>query len=220
MQTLVTIIHVSVCLFLMLTVLLQSGKGGGMGAAFGGGTSQTVFGGSGAGNFLRKVTAVSAVLFMLTSMTLAYMASSTGADALKRYSAQQRQGKLIEEEARLKARETAIEGEEGKPGEGTDQGTPGEGVSVPEGTTPEGAAPTGEGAGQGATDTQGTPGAQPGQGAAPAGAGQGANPPAGGQQPASAPASGGAPAQEGAAQPAPGAAQPAQGAASAPTTTP
>ena len=49
MSTLLTIIHVFCCLFLMVTVLLQSGKAGGMGAAFGGANTQSVFGGAGAG---------------------------------------------------------------------------------------------------------------------------------------------------------------------------
>jgi preprotein translocase subunit SecG len=92
MSTVLLVVHVFVCLFLMLTVLLQPGKGGGMGAAFGGGgsSSGTVFGGSGASGFLRKMTVASAVFFMLTSMTLAWIASTSGADALQRYSAQQR----------------------------------------------------------------------------------------------------------------------------------
>ncbi len=89
MQTLVTILHVPVCIFLMLTVLLQAGKGGGMGAAFGGGTSMgTVFGGSGAGNFLRRLTVAAAIVFMLTSMVLAWMATPL-TDPLKEYWAQQ-----------------------------------------------------------------------------------------------------------------------------------
>jgi preprotein translocase subunit SecG len=49
-----------------------------------------VFGGSGAGTFLRKLTAAAAVTFMLTSMTLAWLSSTSGADALKQYSADQR----------------------------------------------------------------------------------------------------------------------------------
>jgi preprotein translocase subunit SecG len=75
--TLVTVIHVLVCVFLILVILLQAGKGGGMGAAFGGGGSQTVFGGRGATPFLGKVTSVSAAIFMLTSLTLAYHSSRT-----------------------------------------------------------------------------------------------------------------------------------------------
>jgi preprotein translocase subunit SecG len=91
MTFIVTVVHVFVSLFLMLTVLLQAGKGGGMGATFGGGSSQgSVFGGSGAGNFLSKLTTGSAVFFMATSMTLAYLASTSGEDSLKRASVQQR----------------------------------------------------------------------------------------------------------------------------------
>ena len=75
MITLVTILHVVVCIVLILVILLQAGKGGGMGAGLGGGGSQTVFGGRGSQTFLGKVTSVSAGLFMLTSLTLAYHAS-------------------------------------------------------------------------------------------------------------------------------------------------
>mgnify|MGYP001608003045 CR=1 FL=1 len=74
--TLITILHVVVCFVLILVILLQAGKSGGMGAAFGGG-SGTVFGGRGAQTFLGKVTSVCAGIFMLTSVTLAYMASKS-----------------------------------------------------------------------------------------------------------------------------------------------
>jgi len=74
MSTLITILHVCVCLFLMLTVLLQQGKSG-MGGAFGGSSAGTVFGGAGASSFLRKLTAIAATIFMITSMILAYVAS-------------------------------------------------------------------------------------------------------------------------------------------------
>ena len=75
MITLVTLLHVLVCIFLILVILLQAGKGGGMGAGLGGGGSQTVFGGRDSQTFLGKVTSVSAAIFMLTSVTLAYHAS-------------------------------------------------------------------------------------------------------------------------------------------------
>src|SRR5271156_1738315 len=75
--TLLDILHIAVCLFLMLVVLLQQGKGGGMGAAFGGGAAQQVFGGRGAGDILTRATAICAGIFMLTSVSLAYL-SSTG----------------------------------------------------------------------------------------------------------------------------------------------
>jgi preprotein translocase subunit SecG len=89
MTTLLTILHVIVSLFLILTVLLQSGKGGGMGAAFGGGNAATVFGGSGASSFLRRLTAGAATLFMLASMVLAYIASHNSGDALEKFGEQQ-----------------------------------------------------------------------------------------------------------------------------------
>jgi preprotein translocase subunit SecG len=86
MITFITIIHVFVCLFLILVVLLQAGKGGGMGVAFGSGTSAAVFGGRGAGSFLERLTAGTAIVFMLTSMTLAYYASKSESAGLKKRS--------------------------------------------------------------------------------------------------------------------------------------
>ena len=74
MYGLLIILHIIVCLVLILIVLLQAGKGADMGAAFGG-SSQTVFGSSGAGTFLGKMTAGVAILFMLTSLALTYSAS-------------------------------------------------------------------------------------------------------------------------------------------------
>ncbi|HET6414259.1 MAG TPA: preprotein translocase subunit SecG [Anaeromyxobacter sp.] len=74
MITFVTIIHVVVCVFLILVILLQAGKGGGMGAGLGG-ASQTVFGGRGSQSFLGRLTSISAGIFMLTSVWLAYHSS-------------------------------------------------------------------------------------------------------------------------------------------------
>ncbi len=74
MPVLIIIIHIVVCIALILIVLLQKGKGADMGAAFGG-SSQTVFGGAGAGSFLSKVTASAAVIFMITSLLLSLMLS-------------------------------------------------------------------------------------------------------------------------------------------------
>ena len=87
LATFVNIIHIFVCLVLMGVVLLQQGKGGGMGSAFGGASAQ-VFGGSGAGNILTRATAICAGVFMLTSVTLAYM-SSSGDRALRERIAQE-----------------------------------------------------------------------------------------------------------------------------------
>jgi preprotein translocase subunit SecG len=64
-------IHVLSCLFLIVVVLLQTGKGADMGAVFGGG-SQTLFGSSGAGNFLTRLTTATAIIFMVTSLILTY----------------------------------------------------------------------------------------------------------------------------------------------------
>ena len=80
LTTFLDIVHISVCVFLMLVVLLQQGKGGGMGAAFGGGAAQQVFGGRGAGNLLTRATAIAAGLFMMTSVSLAYLSSSGDRD--------------------------------------------------------------------------------------------------------------------------------------------
>jgi preprotein translocase subunit SecG len=70
MIILVTIIHVIVCLFLIIVVLLQSGKAGDISAAFGGQGSQAAFGPRGAATALSRATTISAVVFMLTSVTL------------------------------------------------------------------------------------------------------------------------------------------------------
>jgi preprotein translocase subunit SecG len=65
------------CLILIAIVLLQSGKGASMGAAFGGG-SNTLFGSTGPASFLNKVTTIAAVVFMITSFTLAIVSSKGG----------------------------------------------------------------------------------------------------------------------------------------------
>lgn len=70
----VTIVHIIVCIGLILVVLLQTGKGAEIGAVFGGGSSSTIFGSSGAGNFLTKLTTAMAIVFMITSLTLGYFA--------------------------------------------------------------------------------------------------------------------------------------------------
>jgi len=74
MYTAITIVHVLSCIFLVLVVLLQTGKGADMGAVFGG-SSSTVFGSSGAGNFLTRLTTATAVIFMLTSISLTYLSA-------------------------------------------------------------------------------------------------------------------------------------------------
>ena len=73
MYTLLIIIHVIVCLLMIGAILLQSGKGAEIGAAFGG-SSQTVFGSRGPANFLSKFTVITAFVFMFTSLSLAIIA--------------------------------------------------------------------------------------------------------------------------------------------------
>jgi preprotein translocase subunit SecG len=76
MQQIILIFHVLVAIALVGLVLLQKGKGASMGAAFGSGASQTVFGSKGSGGFLMKFTFCLAALFFITSITLTYMAST------------------------------------------------------------------------------------------------------------------------------------------------
>jgi preprotein translocase subunit SecG len=75
MVYLITIVHIAVCLFLIIVVLLQSGKSGDIAAAFGGMGSQTAFGPRGAATVLSKATTWSAIIFMVTSITLSVFAS-------------------------------------------------------------------------------------------------------------------------------------------------
>jgi preprotein translocase subunit SecG len=75
MIILITIIHIIVCFFLIIVVLLQSGKSGDIAAAFGGMGSQTAFGPRGAATALSKATTWSTVIFMITSITLSILAS-------------------------------------------------------------------------------------------------------------------------------------------------
>ncbi len=87
MMILLTIIHVLVCVFLVIVVLLQSGKAADLAGAFGGMGSQTAFGPRGAATVLSKATTIAAGLFMVTSLTLAIMATrnaGTGSSVLER----------------------------------------------------------------------------------------------------------------------------------------
>lgn len=75
MSIFLIVIHIVVCIALIMIVLLQTGKGADMGAAFGGGSSQTLFGSTGASTFLSKATTGAAIVFMVTSLGLAYLSS-------------------------------------------------------------------------------------------------------------------------------------------------
>jgi len=98
-----TVLHVIVCIFLMLVVLLQAGRGGGMGIAFGGGGgSQSVFGSSGGANFLTKMTAVCAFIFFANSLTLAYMSSQSDSRRLQKIAQKKADEKKAEDATKAK----------------------------------------------------------------------------------------------------------------------
>jgi preprotein translocase subunit SecG len=78
MLIVLTVIHVLVCFFLVVVVLLQSGKAADLAGAFGGMGSQTAFGPRGSATVLSKATTIAAVMFMLTSITLSVLATRQG----------------------------------------------------------------------------------------------------------------------------------------------
>src|SRR6516165_6429326 len=89
--TLLTVFHVIVCVFLILVVLLQQGKGADWAGAFGGGGTQTAFGARGSGTILSKATTVAAIVFMITSLTLTILVSQPGGSSVIREGAKQKQ---------------------------------------------------------------------------------------------------------------------------------
>ena len=82
MTLFVTVLHILVCIVLIVVVLLQRGKGAEMGAILGGGGGSTVFGARGAGGFLTRLTTGAAVIFMFTSLILAYFARESADSTL------------------------------------------------------------------------------------------------------------------------------------------
>jgi preprotein translocase subunit SecG len=127
LTTLLQILHVLVCSILMFVVLLQQGRGGGMGAALGGGGAAQVFGGRGAGNILTRATAVAAMTFMLTSVSLAYL-SSSGDRALRARAALEEQ-RHASKPAKAKDDKTSGEGATKTPA--APSSTPAEGTKTP-----------------------------------------------------------------------------------------
>lgn len=89
MYTAIVILHVIVSITLILIILLQTGKGTDIGAVFGGGSSQTLFGSSGPTSFLGKLTAGAAIVFMLTSLFLAYFAGGRSSPTIMKGGAPQ-----------------------------------------------------------------------------------------------------------------------------------
>ncbi len=76
MHMLILIVHIITCILLVIAVLLQAGKGADLGAVFGGGGGQTLFGSAGPADFLNKATRVLVGIFMFTSLTLGYFATN------------------------------------------------------------------------------------------------------------------------------------------------
>ncbi len=83
MLTAIAIVHLIVAIALILIVLLQTGRGSEIGAAFGGGSSQTLFGSSGSSKFMTKLTTAAVVIFMVTSLSLAYFYSHRQSSVVK-----------------------------------------------------------------------------------------------------------------------------------------
>ena len=81
MQTFVLVVHIILAVLMIVLILVQHGKGADAGASFGGGGAATVFGASGSGNFLTRLTAVLTALFFITSLTLAVFAKKQSTDA-------------------------------------------------------------------------------------------------------------------------------------------
>ena len=82
MFVLLVILHIIVSIALIAVVLLQSGKGAEMGASFGASGSQSVFGAGGGSTFMSKMTTGAAIIFMLTSLTLAYLSGKSGSSSI------------------------------------------------------------------------------------------------------------------------------------------
>src|SRR5512137_1415792 len=82
MYIFLVIVHIIVSVALIAVVLLQSGKGAEMGASFGASGSQSVFGAGGGNTFMSKMTTGAAIIFMLTSLTLAYFSGKSGSSSI------------------------------------------------------------------------------------------------------------------------------------------
>lgn len=96
MIVLLTILHVIVSVFLIFVILIQNSKGAEMGAAFGG-SSQTIFGSRGANSLMSKITTISAVVFMLTSLLLAVVATKSNSVIKKTMPLEQKTGAPLQQ---------------------------------------------------------------------------------------------------------------------------
>lgn len=108
MDKLVLTLHILVSVFLIGTVLLQSGKGASIGASFGGGGNQPMYGSS-QGSFIGKVTAGAAIVFMLTSLSLAYISAGSSSSSIMNDLASP-SAEMVQEDAAVQAEvEKALE---------------------------------------------------------------------------------------------------------------
>ncbi len=155
MILLLTIIHVFVCFFLILVVLLQTGKGADVAAAFGGST-QTAFGARGTSTFLSKMTTVSAVMFMFTSLTLALLSSGPSSSVVEKAPAVPAPASLPAQPPAAPAAPPAAPGTSG----GDAASPPPRAEQSPAGSQPQSAvpAPTSPAPGQGGTPQPGSGG--------------------------------------------------------------
>jgi len=96
------IVHVLTCVLLIVVVLMQSSKGGGLSGAFGGGGGQAILGGRETATFLSKATTYLAIIFMCTSLSLAFLSAGKGGSeaesALRKAAQQQEWGGMVPEE--------------------------------------------------------------------------------------------------------------------------
>ncbi|MBF0629201.1 MAG: preprotein translocase subunit SecG [Magnetococcales bacterium] len=138
MTLILMVLHILVCMALVFVVLLQKGSGADMGAAFGG-SSQSLFGARGSGDFLSKLTAGLATVFMITSMTLAFFSTRPGTE------------RSVMDGAPVSASQPAQSGKEGAPAAKAkekaaepESGPPVPAKSAPKKSGTEAAAPTAE----------------------------------------------------------------------------
>ncbi len=129
MGFILTLLHVIVCMALIIIILLQAGKGAGMGAAFGG-SSQTVFGSTGGATFLTKVTIAAAIIFGMTSLGLSFLGDE-GDNLMEGYKTKE---KSTVSDLPIPAPSTGGEKSPGKttPGEKTPAPAPASDIQVPD----------------------------------------------------------------------------------------
>jgi len=114
MVILLTLVHVVVCFFLVIVVLLQSGKAADLAGAFGGMGSQTAFGPRGSATVLSKATTLAAVLFMVTSLTLGIMATRSGTASRTVLETEGSQATPVEQPQPGEQTTVTVEGNEGQ----------------------------------------------------------------------------------------------------------